>query len=152
MNKITENKFYYTTTTTTNDFSHPGNPKPPILATNIVESNLLIQGKLRNNLYIDTPIKPINEQSHEYVNPMFENYFNYVEKIKKVYPNVFYGSIENSREHIKSVMNDLNRTNYHITHCRPEDGIVSKNTVRRQAEKNTFLPKNWLIDTTYHVC
>lgn len=157
-----QNREFYEKTITHLYFTDPGTlpPKSRIITDDeIVEANLLIQGKIQNNLYIDDPkSKSPNDRVHLFAQPIEEQYFEYIEKLKNDYENIFIddnnsdGVLKNDRETIiRNKIAKLNRSNYQISHCRPEDGITSINTMRRNAERNGVKPKDWLIDTSYQV-
>lgn len=154
-----QNCEFYGKTITRIHFSDPGElpPRTKIITDDqTVEANLLIQGKLQNNLYIDPLPKSKTESVHVYVQqPMEEQYFSYIEKLSNGdYRNAFEDKNVTTTEREKIIRNklaELKRTNYQISHCRPEHGIVSINTMKRNAIRNGVKPKDWLIDTTHQV-
>lgn len=155
MNKILpQNHHLYSITTTKKDFTIPLplEPRIPIITDHqLVEANLLINAKLQNNLYIDPMVKSPTERNHLYAKPLDEPYFEYVNKLKTDYANIFDDDIApvEKENHLRGLLRKLDRTNYQISHCRPEDGVVSINTMRRNAIRNGVKPKDWLIDTTH---
>ena len=153
MNKIQQNKFHYTIPTNHFDYEKPQIIFPTIKCKDVVESNLLIQEKLKHNLIIEPGAMAGFSFTHPYINSdeVKEDYSEFVESKKESYAKIFENLDASSNEHVKQELKNLLRSNYHITHCRKDDGIVSINTLRRNAEKNGVLPKNWQIDTTYQV-
>lgn len=158
MKKIPQqNCEFYKKTITRLHYSDPGYlPVRSKIITDdeIVEANLLIQGKLQNNLYIDSKPKSKTERVHVYAQPMQEQYMKYIEKLNNDYKYIFEdNSITKSEREtiIRNKLAEFDRTNYQISHCRPEDGIVSINTMKRNAIRNGVKPKEWLIDTTHQV-
>lgn len=155
MKKIpVQNLDFYSTTTTKKHFTDPQSaaPRSPIITDHLlVEANLLIEGKLQNNLYIDSLVKSPTERIHVYAKPMDEPYFEYIEKLQADYANHFDDNTPplEKQKHLRDALRKWDRTNYQISHCRPEDGIVSINTMRRNAIQNGVKPSDWLIDTTH---
>lgn len=181
MNKITQNHHFYTTTETGRQFSDRGPRDPdalrrPKLADELIEADLLIYNKHRNNLQItsrpqqrnanndcagcfaavafgDQPQQQQPSQQHHHGRqiiplPQAVSYGAYAAKLAECYPRLF-ANVD--ADHLQKMLRDTggSRSVYHSDYCRPADGIVSATTRRRQAERDGALPPSWLIDTTY---
>lgn len=172
MNKITINPHFYTTTETGRQFNNtgpidPDNLRRPKLADELIEADVFIYNKHRNNLHIsrnnDAEAGADNfsdlEQFHANAPkcrprrqiiplPQSVSYSEYATKLAECYPRLF-ANVDT--DHLQALLRDTDgsRSVYHSDYCRPEDGIVSQTTLRRQAERDGALPPSWRIDTTY---
>lgn len=158
MNKITSNHDFYTTTETSRQYIDHGNQfsgHRPTAANELVEADLLILNKYRDSLNVDTleipqkvtktmPPEPYRRRILPLPDPI--DYQQYTAHLAECYPRLF-GNI--STDHIRQLLNDRNRTVYHMDYCSPKDGIVSMGTRKREAVRNGRLPSGWQIDTTY---
>lgn len=157
MRKIILNRPFYTTTETSTEFVNPGLPIPyppqrPKNEDELLEANLLTQGKLYHNLYFKPPLQSKTEKQHPFFKRCDEPYENYVNKIKINHPKMFNDSPITAEINIANYLHDKSdRTEYHSSYCKAYEGIVSQRTKQRDAIKAGGLPTSWRIDTTTQV-
>lgn len=150
MRKIIQNREFYTTTETSREYCDPGLPEPypPVRPTNadeIVQSDILIQNKLGNHLYLEPKVNS-SPQNRLIPKSMKEPFLDYRAKIIQHWPEILNEQL--SLENIKDIINELRTTVYQKSYCTSTSTRISG---KDEQNAKTSVPPNWRMDTSYQV-
>lgn len=128
MNKIVENRQFYTTTETSTEYVHPRVQCPlrPTRPYEICEATPLIAGSQLNNLHIDAK-ECVPHSAHE-------KYSNYAKKMTKAcsWPPRLKPTSPNGEQEIANALYDRwHRSTYHFSYCERGDGPMTIKRIER---------------------